>query len=194
MRIIHWKYHNLVVPMFSQKGDVFGTSHRLSQALQSTPIMLSHMYNTNPAEFDGLRLADFLSRLPESAKDFLEQNKKEFGIERLRPDMHIWTEDDMLTFGFRIKSENGKEFRTGIRKLIKANARRDVPTWEEHNQLVSRLEQEHEEKLELAYRVSLLEKDKRSSDQAREAVQEAASEDGRALNRHKLTKEFRAMN
>ena len=59
---------------------------------------------------------------------------------------------------------------------------------------MSRLEQEHEEKLELAYRVSLLEKDKRSSDQAREAVQEAASEDGRALNRHKLTKEFRAMN
>lgn len=138
IKIVHWKFHNLVIPMLKIGGILYSTYHMLASALEVTPDDLRMIRNTRPDEFDGIRLGDLSAKYP-SVKNVYANNKGLFGIERLRDDMHIPTEDDMLSFGFAIRSSIGKEFRKGLKELIKKHASIDVPTVQENEQLIQQL-------------------------------------------------------
>ena len=143
----------------------------------------------------------FLTVKNTHSKEFLRDRKGEFGLQRLRDSSRLWTVDDVLILIHAVHTKRCIDIQDAMNSHIAQTLREEyVPiailkqVQAQCDAFAEQLEQEREGKIKLEYRVSMLEKDKRLSDQAREAVQEAASEDGRALNRHKLTKEFRAMN
>ena len=143
----------------------------------------------------------FLTIRNTDSKEFLKNRKGEFGLKRLRDSSRLWTVDDVLILIHAVHTKRCIDIQDAINRHTAQTLREEyVPiailkqVQAQCDAFAEQLEQEREGKIKLEYRVSMLEKDKRLSDQAREAVQTAASEDGRALNRHKLTKEFRAMN
>jgi hypothetical protein len=87
----------------------------------------------------------------------LQEQKALFGVERLRPDLILWPEDDMLSFGFAAKSERGKAFKKELIEAIKAQVRLGAPTAEEHAQLLEKYTKMAEEMKATKSRMDTLE-------------------------------------
>jgi hypothetical protein len=116
-----------------EDGELYCTSKMLCTALSINEKALQATYLRHKDEFSSTSAANC------SAKEFLLANKVEFGISRVRDDMRLWNEDDMLIFAILSKSTVSKEFRSHLRKFIKENARRGYVTAEEHKALAERM-------------------------------------------------------
>ena len=92
MKLVRWTYNNLHIPMMSDsQGELWCTSRQLCGALGLEPKALRELKRRNIEEFE------FLSATENGAKEFLKENKTEFGIRRVRQDITLWSEDDMVT-------------------------------------------------------------------------------------------------
>jgi len=169
MRLIRWSFQNIHMPMMEDENhELWCTSRMLCDALSIDSKALQATYLRHEDEFSNLTAANC------SAKKFLQENKVEFGLTRVRSAMRLWNEDDMLSFAILSKSEVSREFRTHLRKFIKENARHGYVTRDEHDALASRFSALEELVL-----------------RARPALEEAASAAGSALNSHKKTRALR---
>lgn len=177
MKYVAWEViPGTCLPMMEDdNGELFGTNKTVSDGLGVNPSTLRTLYQQNKEEFDSL------SVLNTDAKEFLRLNKSKFDISRVRSDMRMWTEDDMLTFAFLAKSDKGREFRRNLRKFIKINAVRHYVSLEEHNKLKNGLSEIKEQ----MHTMSLL------ILQNQQAVKYDASLAGKLLSNHRKTKEFR---
>jgi prophage antirepressor-like protein len=130
MKLIRWEFLGLCMPMMEdESGELYCTSKAICEALGINEHALRMIINRNKKEFGSLRVTD------RYAKEFFQANKTEFGIERVRSDIRLWSEDDMLTFAFHSKSDDSLEFRQKLRKFIKLNAKRNCVTVEQFEQL-----------------------------------------------------------
>lgn len=139
-KLVDWEFRGLKVPMFEDSsGELFCTSKQLCEALQITPASLKMLKGRYPEEFECLRVTDSYS------KGFVELNKPSLGIKRLRKDLQIWSEDDMISVAILSRSGVSKEFRKELKKIIKAQATRGMVPWSEHQQLLVTVGQQQSE-------------------------------------------------
>lgn len=169
MKLVRWEFMGLHMPMMEdENGELFCTSKAIYDALGISKDDLDHIVSRHSEEFGSLRLTDCQS------KEFFQKNKAEFGIQRVRSNMRLWSEDDMLTFAFHSKSTLSLEFRTKLRKFIKQNAKRGYVSQDAFEQLKGQLSELQQ--LVLQYLP---------------AANEAASHAGRSLRAHRETKPLR---
>lgn len=173
MKMIVWEFNGLKVPMVEDSaGELFCTTKQLAEALQTTESHVRRIKDRHSDEFDGLSKTNCL------AKDFLARNKSEFGIKRLREDVLIWSEDDMIMAAILIKSPVGKEFRKDLRKFVKANAMRGMVPVELVNRLIAETQEARAETAEMRSEFVAL----------KEYLEASASLSGKALSVHKQAK------
>lgn len=94
--------NNLPIPMPSIDDELYITQDNLSKLLGISAGCLNKTYNNRKDEFDAVS-ANIIR-----ANEFLKQHKHLLGIKRVRKDMHLWTEDDMLTFGMLVRGPRGR--------------------------------------------------------------------------------------
>jgi hypothetical protein len=160
-------------------------------AKEFDPLSVS-VSDTNAKEVDPL------SRNDSDAKEFLAQNKAIFGIKRLRKDMHLWTEDDILTFAFLAQSQRGLEVKRELKKFLKEQALKNYVPRQDWDQLLASYaalyaqNQSYEAALQ-ALQAQFQELSARLSDleQAKPALQATASAAGTALAAQRFTKNLR---
>jgi hypothetical protein len=135
MKLVRWQFQGLVMPMIQdENGELYCTSKAICEALGVCEETLRYVYNTHKEEFSSLSVGN------SNAKEFFLEHKTELGIKRVRSDIRLWTEDDMLGFGFFLKSDEAREYRRQLRQFIKTNAMVNTVSREEHEQLKGRLE------------------------------------------------------
>jgi hypothetical protein len=177
MKHFLWQFQNLNIPMMEDEGGtLYTTGSVLAGALGVTPQNLRSIYANHRDEFDGVSVNAI------DANEFLQQHKEAFGVQRVRQDMHLWTEDDMILFAALSNSDQGKEFRKGMKQVIKTQARKGLITKEYFDSVVSQLVAQNVELLE---RVTAVEA-------AQPAFDRAASAAGTMLQAQKHTKGFRS--
>src|ERR1019366_8727176 len=131
MRLVRWEFNNLHMPMMAdQAGDLWGTSQQLCGALGITKQALHEIKKRHLDEFELLRSTD------SGPKEFLTENKVEFGIKRVRPNMVMWSENDMILVAILSRSSVSKEFRKELVDFIKANAKKGMVPQAEHTNVL----------------------------------------------------------
>lgn len=121
MKLVRWSFMGLYMPMMEdEKGELFCTTKQLTEALAIPGSTLRSVLQRHFDEFD------FLSVSKCNAKDFLRDNRVEFGVARVRNDMHLWSEKDMVSVALLSKSTASKAFRTNLSLFIRENATRDL--------------------------------------------------------------------
>jgi prophage antirepressor-like protein len=169
-----WQFQDLTVPMMEdENGTLFTTGAILASVLGVTDNNLVALYQAHKDEFDDVRVNTT------HANDFLQANKETFGVQRVRQDMHLWSEDDMILFAGLSRTPVGKAFRKEMIKAIKAQARKGFITEEYFDSVVS----------QLVTRLTALEEQKQ---QAASGLNTAASAAGSALAAQRYTKPFRS--
>jgi hypothetical protein len=157
--------------MVDIRGDLYCTSKSICEALAINESTFREIYNVHRLEFGGLSVGN------SDAKEFLQQNRVEFGIKRVRKDMHLWSDVDMLTFAFHAKSPAASCYRKQFIQFIKQHAKIESVSYEEFNQLRGELME-----FKALAESALL---------AAPAVKEAASHAGSMLALQKRTKHLR---
>ena len=137
MKIVFWKFHNIKIPMIRINGKLYTTSYVLAAALCTTQDNLRMLYKKYREEFDETCLS--VSGI--YAKDLaaLDRFRETFGIERLRLDMHLWSTDNMMDFGFLNHTDVGREFKRGVKRLVNKEAHTYCPTAREVDKIRKQL-------------------------------------------------------
>jgi len=134
MKLVHWEFQGLHVPMVEDDNrELYCTSKAICGALGMKEGHLWKITSLHSKELSELSLTN------SKAKDFLQENRIAFGITRMRKDMRIWSEDDMLTFAFHSGSDKSMEFRKNLRQFIKRHAARNYVTQEQYQELDDKL-------------------------------------------------------
>lgn len=170
--------NNLSIPMLSIDEDLYITQHNLSKMLGVEQKTLRNTFNNRVDEFDGVRAHSM------GANDFIRENKHLLGVKRVRDDMHLWTEDDMITFAMLVRGKKGLLIRKELKAAIKSNAKRQTVSQEKYDELVSQLATLREE-------VCQLSQIKEEFELARPFLEEIASMAGKTLQAQRGTKPLR---
>jgi prophage antirepressor-like protein len=120
--------------MENEEGELFCTSLGLCSALGIPLDALDKLAMRHKDELSPLRLTD------RTSKEFFQEHRVEFGITRVRSDLRLWSELDMLAVATYSRSPVAKEFRREMWQFVKKNATKNYVTREEYNQLLSRVE------------------------------------------------------
>jgi len=130
MRVIAWEFNGFKIPMVEDgERNLFCTTKQLSHALNTDERQLRRIRSRHLDEFEEL------GGQTDTLIPFLEENKSEFGIQRIKRNMTLWSEDHMILTAVLSKSNVGKEFRRGLVKFIKKNACRGYITQEQFDTL-----------------------------------------------------------
>lgn len=169
MAYIAWRFRSLVVPMImGNDGVLYTTSKAICAGLGIEATSLMHIYGRAPSRFSTLTMTQ------SHAKETFVEHRKEFGIVRLREDMRVWTENDMIRFAACATSEAAEDFMQGVIELVKANAKIGSVTKEEHESL-------QQEVRDI----------KNTLSEMQQVLNDAASFAGKELNLHKKTRSLR---
>lgn len=123
MKLVRWSFNGLHMPMMmDQSGILWCTSKQLCDGLGVDGDTLRWMRKNHRDEFEGLSVNEI------HAKEFLLKNKIELGIKRVRKDMSLWSENDMILVALLARSSASKQFRRELVAFVKENAIRDVLT------------------------------------------------------------------
>jgi prophage antirepressor-like protein len=172
-----WQFQNLNVPMMENGSDtLYTTTQVLAGVLGVTANNLVALYHLHKDEFDDARVNTL------HANEFLQQHKEQFGVRRVRQDMHLWTEDDMILFAALSRSDQGKAFRKAMKELVKQQARKTLITKEYFDNVVSPLVQQNQA---LQARVDTIE-------EAQPHLKHIAKTAGQMLYDQRFTKPFRS--
>jgi len=176
MKVIKWQFESLEVPMIDIDGNLCCTSKAICSALGVTLNTIKLCYQNHRDE-----IGNSLEGLNDTLRDFLYSNKVELGIKRVKSDINIWSEDQMITFACHIKSKKAVQFRKDLITMIKQHAKKDTITLEMYQNLEAKFEN-----LQHSFNVVI---------QKIEAVQtpmsKIASESGKLLRMQKDVKAFR---
>lgn len=162
--------------MEDSDGTLYTTGAPLAGALGVTTNNLVFLYNQHRDEFDDARVSTT------HANEFLQQYKEQFGIQRVRQDMHLWTEDDMILFAALSRSDQGKAFRKAMKELVKQQARKTLVTKEYFDTVVAQLVQRNQN---LQEQVNALH-------EAQPHLRHIAKNAGQMLYEQRFTKPFRS--
>ncbi len=131
MKIVRWSFENLHMPMIQDdEGKLWTTNKVLADALGTTENALWLVASKNKDKLKGLSLSNT------QAKEFLRLNKVELGIKRLRQDLKLWSEAEMIRIAIWSRSEVADEFTDQLVEFVRTNATKGWVTREEHNELL----------------------------------------------------------
>jgi prophage antirepressor-like protein len=168
-RYVRWSFHNLHIPVLeNEKGQLYCTSKALCAALGIKASTLRSTAKNHSHLLQGLSVHNL------DAKEIVDQHRVEFGILRIRKDMRLWNEVDMVTIAQRSNSPAAIEFHFAVNQLIRDNARRDYVSRDEYERLLTVVE-------ELRQLVMA----------SQPGLQQSASAAGSALQAHKKIKHLR---
>lgn len=119
--------------MEGEDGVLYCTTKAVCEGLGIVPRVLDNIRRRHADELSDLRSTNC------GSKDFLLQNKDALGLERVRNDMRLWTEDDMLMFAIYSRSGIAKDFRRSLIQFIKENARKGYVPGDVHARTEARL-------------------------------------------------------
>ncbi len=133
MKIVRWSFNNLHIPVLQDdQGNLFCTTKQIAEALGVTEQAIRTIALRNNDKLRGLSVTD------RDAKT-LKSNKVELGIARVRKDMKIWSESDMIRIALWSRSEVADEFTDHVIKFVRDNAKinslEGYVTKEEYNNL-----------------------------------------------------------
>ncbi len=137
MRFVKWEIvEGVVVPMMEDdNGQLWGTNKTVASMLGISTDTVRHIYEDHREEFGGLSVADShansLSVGQPGVKEFLVVHKKDFGISRVRSDMRLWTDDDILTFCYKATGAKAIDIRRKFTRFIKEHSKRHMISKEE---------------------------------------------------------------
>jgi hypothetical protein len=152
-------------------GTLCVTTKQLASALHAKENTISELGRRHRSEFS------FLNPTANGVKDFLRSNKVEFGIKKVKHNIVLWTEDDMIIVAMLSKSEVSKQFRKGLVSFIKENATKEYVRRSEYDQIKADLDDLKEFKEMVRQHIPALNYD--------------ASLAGKILNNQKNTKHLR---
>ena len=186
MKLVRWEFQSLHIPMIEMEdGLLVCCGKQLAESLGTTEGALRSLRLIRKKSFSNLSVNSI------DAKGFLEKHKVEFGIQRLRKDIRIWTEDDMIMAAVLVKSERGDEFRMDLAQFIKKNATRVyIEDIKQRDQLIAELRSENDFMKAHAERVTALEAELA---EARPYLQQMASAAGKVLQVQTKTKHLRVV-
>lgn len=167
--------NNLQIPMIRINGNHYITQKTLEKLLGVKGATIRKTFLTRRDEFDGLSV-DIIN-----AKDFIREHKHLLSVKRVRDDMHLWSEHDMLSFAMLVRGPRGRELRSELIQFIKDNAGYDMVPKEEYDRALSRVTNLEKELTELREEVRML----------RPALKELAKLSGQSLRMQKDTKNLR---
>ncbi len=136
MKYVKWEIvPGVVVPMIEDiEGQLWGTNKTVSQMLGLSEEAVRYLYNEHKEEFEANSVGS-LSVSNTNAKEFLKNHKAEFDIVRIRQDMRLWTDDDILTFCYKATGQKAIEIRRSFTKFIKEHSKRHMVSKEEFEAL-----------------------------------------------------------
>ncbi len=167
-RTVPWEFRGIKINMIEIGGDLFCTNISLCNALCASIEQFRQIHRRHRNEFVSLVVQN------EGLREFLKLNKKDFDIKRVKKDLNLWSEDDMILFAVLSKSQWGREFRKDLVTHIKAQARVGMVSEDRYNLIQEQINQ-------LKYQMDFF---TRGSD-------EIASGEGKLLYLHKKTKPMR---
>jgi len=135
MKLTVWTFKDLSMPMMEDdRGILYCTTKVLCDGLYLSEEAVKKIYSRHSDEFGCLTVTN------SPYKDFMVQNKDVFGMKRIRDNMRMWTESDMLMFAILSKSGVSKDFRRQLIQFIKENARRGYVTQDVYQRTMARLD------------------------------------------------------
>lgn len=170
--------NNLQIPMIRVEGEHYITQKSLEKLLGVDGGTLRKTFKNRRDEFDGLSVDSIY------ANDFIKEHKELLGVKRVRRDMHLWSEHDMLTFTMIVRGPRGKELRSELIQFIKDNAKYETVPQAEHDKALSRLDQVERE----------LERLRGDMEMLKPLLKEQARLSGKSLRMQRETKHLRDRN
>lgn len=183
-KFVEWEVvPGLKVPMMEdEQGNLLGTNKTVATMLGMSEEGVRYTYNTYKDEFEALSVCNT------NAKDFLQENKDVFGIQRLRKDMRLWTDDDILTFCYKATGQAAVDIRRKFTMFIKENSRRHYVTKDQYESLQAEMERRNKAYEGLAVEFEVF---KQFVIRHLPAIDATASLAGKALRLQRDTKTFR---
>ena len=135
MKLVKWQLKNLAVPMVDINGNLYCTSKMLCLALGVTLKHLKNAYSYNKAE-----IGEPLGAKNQTLRSFLKTHKDDFEIKRVRQDLNLWSEKQMLTFSCHIKSDQCIGFRSEMIDLVISHAKISSVSRQEYEALKNELD------------------------------------------------------
>lgn len=136
MRIVNWKFDSLEVVMIEDdQGELYTPSSVLAKALGVSTDDLRNRYIANKIEYDGLSAGSIY------AKEFIKLNKHLLGVRRVREDLHLWSESDMILHAMYSRTPQGRRFRKDLIAFIKQHAVRSGVYQEQLDALRAEIEE-----------------------------------------------------
>lgn len=196
MKIVNWRGDNFSCAMVEDDDRRMWTTTRgVALALGITERAVLQLYRRHQAKFDQLeglsgtfctakeaglsatdRGANCAAKCDANRKvwEFLEQNRAYFGIQRMRSDMHIWSEEQVILFVAHCTSDKAGLALIAFIQFIKDQLIKDYAHLaDQHKELVSRM-------------IAL--------EEAVPSVRKSASAAGTALAAHRGTVKIRDLN
>ena len=139
MKILDWKSENFCCAMVEdEERRMWTTTAGVAGALGIEQDSALNLYHRNKAHFEDTTPS--LRGDKESVVAFLTQHQKHFGIKRMRANLRIWSEDDVLTLAVLCKSPQALKAKKEFLQFIKSNMRREYATLQtQYNELLHRL-------------------------------------------------------
>ena len=112
--------------MADESGQLCGTNKTIAGILGISESGVRDIYCDHKDEFEALSVAIG------DAKEFLSENREVFGIKRVRSDMKIWSDNDILTFCYKATGPKSIEIRRQFTQFIKEHSRKTIITEEQY--------------------------------------------------------------
>jgi hypothetical protein len=187
MKLIQWSYNNLIVPMMEDDQKCLVTSGPiLCAALGIAPKTLDKIAARHAHRFSWYMETNCLN-----ISELLSQNRELFGIKRLRKDVKLWSDADMINVAFLSNSPMATHFQESVIELIRQQARKDYLSPEAFEKIVLQMSEQSAQLMELRADLESL---RRVFDLARPSLNNAASAAGIALQAQRGIKKLRAPN
>lgn len=162
MRLVYWEYKGVKVPMVedAQEGKLYCTGRVICKGLGLKEQDLKDICHRYPEHFqESLKVAN------SNLREFFKDNKKEFGMQRIRK---IYTDAELIAFAILSRSPVSIEFMQDYIRFVRSRVAVGFVNQEEHDALKAQFESQQA-------RLELVEK----------FIENMASEDGRRLSQHK---------
>ena len=193
MRVLDWQGNDFSCAMVEDdNGKMWTTTAGIALALHADDKTILKIHGRHKEQFeDSLRVANRHSNeqfemdasgtncsSKSQVREFLAKNMLQFGVKRMRKDLHIWSEDDVLVFAVLCRTPHANIVRKEFLQFIKDNLRR------EYRREYAQLRAEHDELLQRMVAVEA----------ALPSINQSASASGAALRAHRGTKAIRELN
>ena len=140
MKLVSWKFKALVIAMVRlPDGMLLCTSKALCNALSLTETQLHTVLNRYKSRLHPLHVAS-LAAQNVTLREFLNQYRDTFCIQRLRDDMLLWPLKEALGIAFHVHTDLAWEFHQAAIELVEKNAAEQGVSRAEWDALLTRMQ------------------------------------------------------